>query len=70
MTSQRIVTEPRIPGWTVYRRPEHYRAVCDADPSLVVEHLNPGRLAEACAAITRPPHRTSSVQAPLGGTGA
>ena len=61
MTSQRIVTEePRIDGWTVYRLQEWYRAVCDADPSLVVEHLSPARLAEACAAITRPPRGARS----------
>jgi hypothetical protein len=46
---------PSIPGWTVYSGPEWWEARCDADPSLIVRHARPDRLAAACAAITRPP---------------
>lgn len=46
--------EVRIDGWTVYRMPEGWRAVCEDDPALIVEHLDPAMLARACEVINRP----------------
>lgn len=51
----RHATEPlHIDGWDVYTRQEGYRAVCQRDRSLVVEHLDWTALTLACAAISRP----------------
>ena len=65
-----VPNSPAIDGWTVTRQGGLFRAVCDGDPSLIVEHHDPERLAAACAAISRPPRRISSVQGPLGGLNA
>ncbi|WP_433465808.1 hypothetical protein [Spirillospora sp. CA-128828] len=53
-TRSAAVPNSPVDGWTVYRSGEGFRAVCDDDQALTVEHPALSVLADACQRISDP----------------